>query len=116
VTRFQQEGEPAASPEPEPSPPLPVWSGPGLPPPLVAHLYAPYRKKRGELYCLHCDEAIAVDPPPIVGFLKSDERESELCCFSICESCFLSTETREELMAMVAAAFDGTIAPDPVYN
>jgi hypothetical protein len=30
-------------PEPEPaSPSLPVWPGPGLPPPLVAHLYAPY--------------------------------------------------------------------------
>jgi hypothetical protein len=28
-------------PELEPSPPLPVWPGPGLPPPLVAHLYAP---------------------------------------------------------------------------
>jgi hypothetical protein len=28
--------------EPEPEPlSLPVWSGPGLPPPLVAHLYAP---------------------------------------------------------------------------
>jgi hypothetical protein len=30
-------------PEPEPEPPsLPVWPGPGLPPPLVANLYAPY--------------------------------------------------------------------------
>ena len=29
-------------PEPEPQPPLPVWPGPGLPPPLVANLYAPY--------------------------------------------------------------------------
>jgi hypothetical protein len=40
------EGEAARSPvliehEPEP-PPLPVWRGPGLPPPLVANLYAPY--------------------------------------------------------------------------
>jgi hypothetical protein len=30
------------APEPEPEPPsLPVWPGPGLPPPLVARLYAP---------------------------------------------------------------------------
>jgi hypothetical protein len=30
------------APEPESLPPsLPVWPGPGLPPPLVAHLYAP---------------------------------------------------------------------------
>ena len=29
--------------EPEPAPPsLPVWPGPGLPSPLVAHLFAPY--------------------------------------------------------------------------
>jgi hypothetical protein len=28
-------------PEPEPAPPLPVWPGPGLPPPLIANLYAP---------------------------------------------------------------------------
>jgi hypothetical protein len=28
--------------EHEPEPPLPVWPGPGLPPPLIAHLYAPY--------------------------------------------------------------------------
>jgi hypothetical protein len=42
------EGEAAAAPvlignEPAPEPPaLPVWPGPGLPPPLVANLYAPY--------------------------------------------------------------------------
>jgi hypothetical protein len=50
VTSFREErddhcleGE-AASPEPAPQPPssLPVWPGPGLPPPLIAHLYAPY--------------------------------------------------------------------------
>jgi hypothetical protein len=35
------EREPEPEPQPEP-PSLPVWSGPGLPPPLVAHLYAPY--------------------------------------------------------------------------
>jgi hypothetical protein len=46
VTSFREErdddclkGEPAAPPEPQPK--LPVWSGPGLPSPLVAHLYAP---------------------------------------------------------------------------
>jgi hypothetical protein len=32
--------EPQHEPERSP-PPLPVWPGPGLPPPLVAHLYAP---------------------------------------------------------------------------
>jgi hypothetical protein len=83
---------------------------------LQAGLVTLERKARGELYCLHCDEAIAVDPPPVVGFLKPDDPESELCCFSLCESCFLATDTRVELTAMVAAAFDGTIAPDPVYN
>jgi hypothetical protein len=40
VTRFQEEREPAAAPKPEPLV-LPVWPGPGLPPPLVARLYAP---------------------------------------------------------------------------
>jgi hypothetical protein len=35
------EHEEAVASEPSP-PPLPVWSGPGLPPPLVANLYAPY--------------------------------------------------------------------------
>jgi hypothetical protein len=35
------EHEDAIGPEPSPLS-LPLWSGPGLPPPLVAHLYAPY--------------------------------------------------------------------------
>jgi hypothetical protein len=55
VTRFQGEGDddclggeaaslepaPQPQPQPQPKPKLPVWPGPGLPPPLVAHLYAP---------------------------------------------------------------------------
>jgi hypothetical protein len=45
---IEHEPEPeAVEHEPEPSPPpLPAWSGPGLPPPLVAHLYAPYSPPR----------------------------------------------------------------------
>jgi hypothetical protein len=54
VTSFQEErdddcleGEAAPQPvsiehEPESEQTLPVWPGPGLPPPLVANLYAPY--------------------------------------------------------------------------
>jgi hypothetical protein len=50
VTSFQEErddhcleGEAASlEPEPAPQPKLPVWPGPGLPPPLIANLYAPY--------------------------------------------------------------------------
>jgi hypothetical protein len=49
VTSFQEERDDdclegkAASLEPAPQqqPSLPVWSGPGLPPPLIANLYAP---------------------------------------------------------------------------
>jgi hypothetical protein len=39
------EHEDAIASEPEPEPALPVWPGPGLPPPLVARLYAPYSPK-----------------------------------------------------------------------
>jgi hypothetical protein len=74
------------------------------------------RQERGELYCLLCDGAIAVEPPPAVGFIKPDDLESDLAGFSICGSCFGATETLEELRAMVAAAYNGTIAPDPSYN
>jgi hypothetical protein len=37
------------------------------------------RMARGELYCLLCEEPIAVDPPPIVGFLKPGDLHPELC-------------------------------------
>jgi hypothetical protein len=72
------------------------------------------RKRRGELFCILCDSPIALDLPPIVGFVKPDE-SSRLCGFSVCEACFLATETREELTNMVGEAFGGTIAPNPSW-
>jgi hypothetical protein len=39
---IKPEPEPKPEPEHEPLQALPVWPGPGLPPPLVANLYAPY--------------------------------------------------------------------------
>jgi hypothetical protein len=71
---------------------------------------------RGELYCLLCEEPIAVDPPPIVGFLKLDDPHPELCGFSGCKSCFLAADGPEEAQEMVSAAYGGTIGPDPSYN
>jgi hypothetical protein len=44
-------------PEHEPEPSLPVWPGPGLPPPLVANLYAPY------------------SPPPLPQMIAGGHRE-----------------------------------------
>jgi hypothetical protein len=74
------------------------------------------RMARGELCCLLCEEPIAVDPPPIVGFLKPDDPHPELCGFSVCKSCVLAAEDPEELRTMVGAAYGGTIGPDPSYN
>jgi hypothetical protein len=41
------EHQDAIVPEPVATPTLPVWPGPHPPPPLVAHLYAPYAPSRG---------------------------------------------------------------------
>jgi hypothetical protein len=49
LIEHEPESEPVLiehEPEPPPPPSLPVWPGPGLPPPLIANLYAPYSPPR----------------------------------------------------------------------
>jgi hypothetical protein len=58
----------------------------------------------------------SVNPPRLVGFIRADEPNSDLCGFAVCGSCFLAAEGPEELTKMVAEAFGGTVAPAPLYN
>jgi hypothetical protein len=73
-------------------------------------------QERGELRCLLCDGLITVELPPIAGFLKRADRDSDLCCFSVCEACSRAAETLAELTALVAEAFGGTAAPPPLHS
>jgi hypothetical protein len=63
------------------------------------------------LACVVCDDAIAVDLPPFVGFIRGDDPGSDLCGFAVCESCFGFAGTSEKLTAMVGEAAGGTMAP-----
>jgi hypothetical protein len=70
------------------------------------------RMKHDDLHCVVCDEHIALDLPPAVGFLKPDDPNSELVGFAVCEMCFRAAETPpEELTEMVGGAFGGVAAP-----
>jgi hypothetical protein len=73
-------------------------------------------QKRGALYCVACDGAIVGDLPPLVGFIRSDDPNSDLCGFAVCESCSHAAETREQLTAMISEAVGGVVAPVPRYN
>ena len=73
------------------------------------------RQGRGELFCVVCDEPIASAPPPLVGFVRADDPKSELCGFSICETCFRVAGTADELKEMVSGALGG-VAASPRTN
>jgi hypothetical protein len=68
------------------------------------------RQGRGELFCVVCDEPIASAPPPLVGFVRADDPKSELCGFSVCETCFRVAEGPEEVTDMVSEALGGVAA------
>jgi hypothetical protein len=88
--------------------PLALWK-------LQVGLEIVERKARGALHCIVCDNAITV-VPPLVGFIRADDPNSDLCGFAVCESCFGGAETLEELSAMISAAVGGTLAPAPPCN
>jgi hypothetical protein len=44
------------------------------------------RHARGTLYCVACDGAIVLDLPPLVGFIRADDPNSDLCGFAVCEA------------------------------
>ena len=73
------------------------------------------RLERGELFCVVCDEAIALAPPPFAGFVKAD-LGPELCGLAVCELCSRAAGTFERLVEMVAEAVDGTAAPPPLHS
>jgi hypothetical protein len=73
------------------------------------------RLERGELFCVVCDEAIALAPPPFAGFVKAD-LGPELCGLAVCELCSRAAGTFERLVEMVAEAVDGTAAPSPLHS
>ena len=73
------------------------------------------RLERGELFCVVCDEAIALAPPPVAGFVKAD-LGPELCGLAVCELCSRAAGTFERLVEMVAEAVDGTAAPPPLHS
>jgi hypothetical protein len=68
-------------------------------------------RARGKLFCVCCDGPIAVDLPPVVGFLKPDAPRSELCGIAVCVTCFRVAGSPEELTEMVQAAVGGVPAP-----
>jgi hypothetical protein len=72
------------------------------------------RLERGELFCVVCDEAIAL-APPFVGFIKAD-LGPELCGLAVCKLCSNAAGTFERLVEMVAEAVDGTAAPPPLHS
>ena len=74
------------------------------------------RKASGALYCVACDGAIARRPPPLVGFIRADDPNSDLCGFALCEACLSAAETAEELTALIGEAVGGTLAPAPSCN
>jgi hypothetical protein len=94
----------AIQPESPADLPLALWR-------LQVGLEVLNRKERGDLYCVACDERIALGLPPIVGFIKPVDRDSELAVFAVCETCFRVAETPEELTEMVGEAFGGVAAP-----
>ena len=65
------------------------------------------RLGRGELFCVVCDEAIALAAPPFVGFIKAD-LGPELCGLAVCELCSKAAGTFKRLVEVVAEAVDGT--------
>jgi hypothetical protein len=73
------------------------------------------RLEHGELFCVVCDEAIALGPPPVAGFVKADLGPG-LMGFGVCEPCFRAAGTFERLVEMVAEAVDGTAAPPPLHS
>jgi hypothetical protein len=74
------------------------------------------RKRRSALYCIACDGAIALDLPPLVGFFRADDPNSDLCGFAVCESCVSVAGTSEEITAMISAAVGGTLAPTSPWH
>jgi hypothetical protein len=74
------------------------------------------RRERGELFCLSCDKPIALTIPWLVGFIRSDDPNSELCGFALCESCVDTAESHEELESLIGAAFGCVLAPRPRPN
>jgi hypothetical protein len=50
------------------------------------------RLERGELFCVVCDGAIALGPPPFAGFIKADLGPG-LCGLALCELCFQAAGT-----------------------
>ena len=73
------------------------------------------RLERGELFCVVCDGAIALGPPPFVGFIKADLGPG-LCGLAVCELCSKAAGTFERLVEMVAEAVNGTAAPPPLHS
>ena len=73
------------------------------------------RLERSELFCVVCDEAIALAAPPFVGFIKAD-LGPELCGLAVCELCSKAAGTFERLVEMVAEAVNGTAAPPPLHS
>jgi hypothetical protein len=89
--------------------PLAVWR-------LQAGVEALELQGRGELFCVICDGAIAVDPPPLVGFVRADDPNSELGGFAVCEACLRAADSFDEVKAMVGEAFGGVVAPVSPHN
>ena len=88
--------------------PLAMWK-------LQIELETLRRLERSELFCVVCDEAIALAPPPFVGFIKAD-LGPELCGLAVCKLCSNAAGTFERLVEMVAEAVNGTAAPPPLHS
>jgi hypothetical protein len=71
------------------------------------------RQKRGELFCIGCDEPVAVQLPPVVGFVRPEDRDSELAVLAVCETCLRATDGQEDLANMVSEALGRVVAPEP---
>jgi hypothetical protein len=78
---------------------------------LQAGLEVLARQARGELYCLVCGGPIALDPPPFVGVIKPEGRDSEFGVVVVCEGCARAADGYEDLREMVAEAVGGALAP-----
>jgi hypothetical protein len=100
---------PLAAIQPPKSPadlPLAMWR-------LQVGLETLERRERGALYCVVCDGAIVADLPPLVGFMRADDPNSDLCGFAICETCFRVAGSPEAVTELVAEALGAAEAPIP---